>query len=80
MLYDGSRVGNVGAAWFDPQHWAARGEIEGTARGRGSAHYVKAGRKFVLRHYHRGGLVALLSVTDTSGEVSRRPGLSRSGN
>src|ERR1700716_2480769 len=62
MLYDGSRVSNLGAAWFDPQHWEARGEVEGTARGRGSAHYIKTdGRKFVLRHYRRGGLAAHLS-------------------
>ena len=40
MLYDGSRVGNLAPAWFDPKHWEARGEIEGTARGRGSVHYI----------------------------------------
>src|SRR5262245_14954618 len=62
MLYDGSRLNNLNAAWFDPQHWAARGEIEGTARGRGSVQYIHTdGRKFVLRHYLRGGLVASLS-------------------
>ncbi len=62
MLYDGSRVGNLSAGWFDPRHWEARGEVEGTARGRGSALYIRNdGRKFVLRHYQRGGLVARLS-------------------
>jgi 3-deoxy-D-manno-octulosonic acid kinase len=63
MLYDGSRVSNLGAAWFEPQHWAARGEIEGTAeRGRGATHYVRTdGRSFVLRHYRRGGLAASFS-------------------
>jgi len=62
MLYDGSRVGNLAPAWFDPKHWESRGEIEGTARGRGSVHYIKsAGRQFVLRHYHRGGLAARFS-------------------
>jgi len=62
MLYDSSRVGNLSAAWFDPRHWEARGEIEGVARGRGTAHYISAdGRNFVLRHYHRGGLVAHFS-------------------
>src|SRR5882724_7130469 len=62
MLYDGSRVSNVGPAWFDPQHWAARGEIEGMAQGRGSTLFVKAdGRKLVLRHYRRGGLIARFS-------------------
>src|SRR5579862_9177475 len=63
MLYDGSRMSNLGAAWFEPQHWAARGEIEGTAeRGRGATHYVRTdGRSFVLRHYRRGGLAASFS-------------------
>src|ERR1700739_1271184 len=62
MLYDGSRLSNLSAAWFDPQHWTARGEVEGTARGRGAAYYVKSdGRKFVLRHYRRGGLAAHIS-------------------
>jgi 3-deoxy-D-manno-octulosonic acid kinase len=62
MLYDGSRLSNLAATWFDPQHWEARGEVEGTARGRGSAHYIKTdGKRFVLRHYRRGGLVARLS-------------------
>jgi 3-deoxy-D-manno-octulosonic acid kinase len=62
MLYDGSRVSNLGAAWFDPQHWESRGEVEGTARGRGTAHYIKSdGRKFVLRHYRRGGFAAHFS-------------------
>ena len=63
MLYDGSRVSNLGATWFDPQHWEARGEVEGTARGRGTAHYIKSsdGRKFVLRHYRRGGFAAHFS-------------------
>ena len=62
MLYDASRVGNLSAVWFDPKHWESRGEIEGTARGRGTAHYIKSGgRQFVLRHYHRGGLAARFS-------------------
>ena len=76
MLYDGSRVGNVGAAWFDPEHWAARGEVEGAAQGRGATLFVKAdGRKLVLRHYRRGGLVARVSVDRYiwRGEQETRP-------
>lgn len=62
MLYDGSRVSNLGPAWFDPQHWESRGEIEGHARGRAAAHYINSdGRRFVLRHYRRGGLMAHVS-------------------
>jgi 3-deoxy-D-manno-octulosonic acid kinase len=76
MLYDESRVSNLSAAWFDPQHWATRGEVEGTGGGRGSVHYLKTeGRKFVLRHYHRGGLVARVSVDRYvwRGEQATRP-------
>lgn len=64
MLYDSSRVSNLGASWFDPQHWQSRGEIEGiAARGRGATHFIRTdgGRKLVLRHYRRGGLVAHLA-------------------
>src|ERR1700744_3785350 len=62
MLYDGSRVSNLTGEWFDPRHWDARGEIEGTARGRGSTYYLKTdGRRLVLRHYRRGGAIARIS-------------------
>lgn len=76
MLYDGSRVGNLNATWFDPQHWQRRGEIEGSGRGRGSVHYVRAdGRRFVLRHYRRGGLAASVSSDRYlwQGEAHTRP-------
>jgi 3-deoxy-D-manno-octulosonic acid kinase len=76
MLYDASRVSNPGAAWFDPQHWAARGEIEGTARGRGETLYVRTeSRRFVLRHYRRGGLAARFSADRYywRGEEETRP-------
>ena len=58
MLYDASRAGNLTPAWFDPQHWESNGAIEGRARGRGAALFIKAnGKQFVLRHYRRGGLM-----------------------
>lgn len=59
MLYDASRVGNLSPNWFDPKYWESRGELDGSARGRGATHFVRsAGRRYVLRHYHRGGLMA----------------------
>jgi 3-deoxy-D-manno-octulosonic acid kinase len=59
MLYDASRSGNVTAAWFDAGYWRERGEIEGEAQGRGTAQLIRSGdRRYVLRHYRRGGLVA----------------------
>lgn len=77
MLYDSSRVGNLSPAWFDPRHWEDRGAIEGRARrGRGGAHYIHSeGRRFVLRHYHRGGWMARLSRDRYywQGESASRP-------
>jgi 3-deoxy-D-manno-octulosonic acid kinase len=62
MLYDASRAGNLVQSWFDPAHWRSKNEIEGEARGRGSAYFIRTeGKRWVLRHYRRGGLVAKLS-------------------
>ena len=62
MLYDASRTRNLTAAWFDPGYWSSRGELDGAARGRGTTHFVRSrDRRLVLRHYHRGGLISLLS-------------------
>jgi 3-deoxy-D-manno-octulosonic acid kinase len=48
--------------WFDPAHWRAQGAVIGQARGRGAALvFEHEGRRFVLRHYRRGGLVARVS-------------------
>jgi 3-deoxy-D-manno-octulosonic acid kinase len=76
MLYDASRVGNLNPGWFDPKYWEERGELDGAARGRGTTHFVhSAGRRFVLRHYRRGGLVAHISGDRYlwRGEQSTRP-------
>jgi 3-deoxy-D-manno-octulosonic acid kinase len=62
MLYDTSRVGNLSPSWFDAHYWEARGDLDGQAQGRGTTHYIKSdGKRFVLRHYHRGGLMSRLS-------------------
>jgi len=63
MLYDASRAGNLSPAVFDPVQLRSRGEIEGERRGRGATWFVNIqGRRWVLRHYHRGGLPAQLSA------------------
>lgn len=76
MLYDASRAGNLSAEWFDPAYWRARGELDGGAQGRATAHFIKSGsNRYVLRHYHRGGLMARLRA-DRYGwrsEESTRP-------
>ena len=62
ILYDASRARNLTATWFDPRYWRSRGELDGTARGRGTTHFVRTrDRRLVLRHYHRGGLMSRLS-------------------
>jgi len=76
MLYDASRAINLAPSWFDPNHWQSRGELEGTAKGRGATHYVKTnGKSLVLRHYRRGGLIAHLSEDRYiwRGESNTRP-------
>lgn len=45
--------------WFEPRFWTARGAVVREARGRGaSTLFEHEGRRFVLRHYRRGGMVA----------------------
>ena len=76
ILYDAARAGNLAASAFEPDHWRARGEIEGEARGRGSAYFIESqGKHWVLRHYRRGGLPARLIADHYfwSGEPAARP-------
>lgn len=59
MLYDASRMDQPGPAVFDREHWRSRGSLEELAGGRGTIAFVHdAGRRWVLRHYRRGGLAA----------------------
>ncbi len=61
-------------ALFDPDFWAARGELNAVAGGRGSAWFVgSAAHHWVLRHYRRGGFMARFRKTATvwTGEASR---------
>lgn len=46
-------------AWFEPRYWIARGAAQGRLAGRGQTTlFEHDGRRYVLRHYRRGGLVA----------------------
>ena len=61
MLYDASRCGQPDPCIFEREAWRARGSLEETAGGRGSVAFLRDGeRRWVLRHYRRGGLVARL--------------------
>ena len=76
MLYDASRVGNLTAEWFTLRYWQSRGELEDTTSGRGAAYFLSAdGKRYVLRHYRRGGLAARLSTDHYAylGEDNTRP-------
>jgi 3-deoxy-D-manno-octulosonic acid kinase len=61
MLYDASRCGQPDERLFAPDHWRTRSALEETAGGRGTVAFIRDGeRRWVLRHYRRGGLVASL--------------------
>ena len=49
-------------AIFEPEFWAARGELEDVSGGRGAAWFIMAGGGWVLRHSRRGGFVGHLST------------------
>jgi 3-deoxy-D-manno-octulosonic acid kinase len=46
---------------FDSYYWANKNLIFGTAKGRGVTYFVGNKRKYVLRHYLRGGFIANFS-------------------
>lgn len=59
MLYDASCIGQPREELFDPRYWRERGALEQAAGGRGTIAFVRDGeRRWVLRHYRRGGIVA----------------------
>lgn len=76
MLSDASRAGNASTEWFDPQYWHGRGVASRAPGGRGTTLFVGDGaRQWVLRHYHRGGLVAKVLADRYlwTGEANTRP-------
>ena len=59
ILYDASLGGHADETWFDLDSW--RGSVDQAAGGRGAIAYLRDGeRRWVLRHYRRGGAVARL--------------------
>ncbi len=62
LLFDATVVDDAFNEWFEPRFWRERERVRGTAPGRGSAIFVEAkDGTWVLRHYHRGGIMAKLS-------------------
>jgi 3-deoxy-D-manno-octulosonic acid kinase len=61
LLYDGAAHDAADERWFDRSYWRERNAIAEETAGRGAVIVVVAGAEtWVLRHYHRGGLVARL--------------------
>jgi 3-deoxy-D-manno-octulosonic acid kinase len=63
-------------AWFEPRYWVARGAALGTLPGRGhTTLFEHAGRRYVLRHYRRGGFIARFNADRFlwTSEVGSRP-------
>lgn len=59
VLYDARRMGPFDPAWFDAATWRERGAAIHSSTGRGSVLLLEHGAEtWVLRHYHRGGVVA----------------------
>ena len=63
LLSNASAGVEVTIAWFEPRYWIARDAVVGSHTGRGDTLlFAHEGRRFVLRHYRRGGLAARLST------------------
>jgi 3-deoxy-D-manno-octulosonic acid kinase len=61
ILFDAELSAQVGHEWFAPAYWREREALRTQAGGRGGvAIIVTPVGECVLRHYHRGGLVAAL--------------------
>jgi 3-deoxy-D-manno-octulosonic acid kinase len=62
IVYDAARVRHPELQLFQPDYWAARAALEEVAGGRQSVYFLRVDQqRWVLRHYRRGGLVAVLS-------------------
>jgi 3-deoxy-D-manno-octulosonic acid kinase len=59
MLYDASCIDQPGESLFERAYWRSRGALEEIAGGRGTVAFIRDGaRRWVLRHFRRGGLLA----------------------
>ena len=61
ILFDATASPQVDADWFVPERWRERGALRSQAGGRGGVQLIATpAGECVLRHYHRGGMVAAL--------------------
>lgn len=62
ILYDADVLHHVDDEYFNPLWWKQRDALTGSAMGRGRTVFVRQGEgEYVLRHYRRGGMIALFS-------------------
>lgn len=58
ILYDESLAGHPRAAWFERESWPDATVAPGYSGGRGATLFIRCdGQEWVLRHYHRGGMI-----------------------
>lgn len=61
ILFDATVSAQVDSAWFVPEYWRAQARLRVQAGGRGGVAVIDTpAGDGVLRHYHRGGMVAAL--------------------
>lgn len=61
ILYDAAIVGQVTSEWFSADYWQQQQAIVGQAQGRGTTWFIRQPQgDWVLRQYHRGGMIAPL--------------------
>jgi 3-deoxy-D-manno-octulosonic acid kinase len=61
MLFDATLGGPADEHWFDPSSWPSSATASPAAGGRGGVVFLRdESRRWVLRHYRRGGAVARL--------------------
>ena len=61
IVFDAGVTADVGDDWFSQDYWQARGALHRQAGGRGGVGVIDTpAGTCILRHYHRGGLVAAL--------------------
>ena len=63
IVFDGQLGSVPDDAWFEPAHWSALGRSTELPGGRGGVAFVETPiGACALRHYHRGGLMARVSL------------------
>lgn len=59
IVFDPARVPQVDARWFNAAWWHAQGRLRARGGGRGGVGFIDSpAGALVLRHFHRGGLLA----------------------